>query len=229
MALTDSRELIERRYDRLAALYRPLELGFGLPRDIRRRAVAALELRPGERVLELGCGSGRNFELLAAAIRPRGALLGTDLSAGMLARAGRLVERRGWRNVTLLRQDAGCLETLGVFDGVLFSLSYSVIPERRAALGRAWATLRAGGRLVIMDACLPDGRRGRWLRPLALTLSRASVLGDPSVRPWEELAELTCEVRNERLRFGIYCIAVAHKLSSAAGAPAARLAPAQAP
>jgi ubiquinone/menaquinone biosynthesis C-methylase UbiE len=220
MALTDSRELIGRRYDRLAPIYRPLELGFGLPSDIRRRAVAALALRPGERVLELGCGSGRNLEPLAAAIGPRGTILGADLSAGMLARAERLVEHRGWCNVTLLRQDAGRLEALDTFDGVLFSLSYSVIPERRVVLGRAWAALRAGGRLVIMDACLPDGRRGRWLRPLALALSRASVLGDPSVRPWEDLAELTCEVRSERLRFGIYCIAVAHKPSSAGAPPA---------
>ncbi len=211
VALTDSVEFIARRYDRLAPIYRPIELAFGLPWGLRRRAVERLELHPGERVLEIGCGSGRNLDLLTAAVGPTGAILGVDLSDGMLRRARRLVKRRGWANVTLAQRDAASLEPLISIDAVLFSLSYSVIPDRHAALAGAWAALRNGGRLVIMDACLPDGRRGRLLQPLVLAASKATVLGDPAVRPWEELAAIAPEVTTQRLQLDTYVITQAHK------------------
>lgn len=211
MALTDSIDLIGRRYDRLAPVYGLIELIFGLPPRSRRRAVAALDLRRGDRVLEIGCGSGRNLKLLTAGVGSTGQVLGVDLSAGMLARAKRLVARRRWTNVTLTRQDVAQLDVAGPFDAVLFSLSYAVIPDRHAALTRAWSDLRVGGSIVIMDACLPDGVRGRMLRPVALALSKATVLGDPAVRPWEELAELSDDVRTRRLHLGTYVIAQARK------------------
>lgn len=211
MGLTDSIEFIARRYDRLAPAYRLVELMFQLPPRIRRRAVEALDLHGGDRVLEIGCGSGRNLDLLTAAVGPSGQVLGIDVSPGMLARARRLVTRRGWNNVTLTFQDAAELDPAAPLDAVLFSLSYAVIPDRHAALTRAFTALRDGGRLVIMDACLPDGPRGHLLRPLAFALSKATVLGDPAVRPWEELAALASHVETQRLHFGTYVISRALK------------------
>lgn len=185
LGLTESNEFIARRYDRLVRGYRLVEVALGLPRSIRRRAVARLELRPGQRVGEVGCGSGRNLALLAAAVGPAGAVHGIDVSPGMLSRAARTIDRAGWGNVTVGRQDAAELNPAETPDAVLFSLSYSVIPGRRLALQRAWEALSEGGRIVIMDACLPEGRLGRLLRPAAMTVSKFSVLGDPDVRPWE--------------------------------------------
>jgi demethylmenaquinone methyltransferase/2-methoxy-6-polyprenyl-1,4-benzoquinol methylase len=213
VGLTDSIDFVRRRYDRLAPIYRLIELLFQLPPRIRRRAVEALAVRQGDRVLEVGCGSGRNLDLLTAAVGPSGWVTGIDVSAGMLGRAHRLVARRRWGNVTLAQQDAALLDPAGRVDAVLFSLSYSVIPDRRAALARAWAALRDGGRLVIMDACLPEGSRGRLLQPFARALSRATVLGDPGVRPWEELVEIAGRVEGRRLHHGTYAITRARKRS----------------
>lgn len=65
-------------------------------------------------------------------------VIAVDASEGMLAEAGKLVERHGWSNVQLLRQDASQLQLdrLDV-DAVFFSLSYSVLPEPGLALARA--------------------------------------------------------------------------------------------
>ncbi len=206
MGLSPSHEFIARRYDRLAWAYRLIELLFWLPPRFRRRAVDRLELRPGDRVLEIGCGSGRNLGLLRSAVGPTGLVEGIDISPGMLARATRLITRRGWANVSVVAKDAAKVESAECFEAVLFSLSYSVIPNRDLVLARAWGSLVKGGRLVIMDACLPEGRRGRWLRPLAVSMSRATVLGDPEIRAWEELAGLSRPVNTERNRLGNYVI-----------------------
>ena len=67
----------------------------------RRLAVAALKPARGEVVADIGCGTGRSFPLLEQNIGPDGELVGVDVCPQMLARAGALVRRRDWRNVTL--------------------------------------------------------------------------------------------------------------------------------
>jgi hypothetical protein len=63
-----------------------------------------------------------------------------------------------------------------------------------------------------MDAGLPPGRLGRFLRPLASAASRATVLGDPDSRPWEDLAALgDVEVETVRFRAGTYFVCSARR------------------
>jgi len=178
------------RYDRLAPLYGAISLAFGLRGAVRRAAVEQLALMPGDSVLEVGCGRGDNLELLRAAVGGSGRVVGTDVSAGMLARAEERSREGGWTNVQLIRQAAERLSAPGRFDAVLFALSYSVLEDRAGSLGRSWELLNDGGRLVIMDAGLPDGWIGRLLMPATRALSRATVLGDPSAQPWRDLRRI---------------------------------------
>jgi ubiquinone/menaquinone biosynthesis C-methylase UbiE len=201
---------VMRRYTRLARWYRLAEVSILFPHGMRKRAVGRLGLSLGQTVLEIGCGTGRNLPLLCRAVGPEGQVIGVDVSRGMLARAERWVKRHERRNVRLLLHDAAYLNLKCRPDAVLFSLSYSVLPERRAPLERAWRALKPGGSLVIMDAGLPPTRLGRLLRPAAEAIATAFP-GDPYSRPWDDLTRLPAEVQTEWFRRGLYFICSARK------------------
>ena len=200
---------ITARYDRLARFYRLLEPLYLIFAPARRKAVDALRLSPGDVVLEIGSGTGRNLQYLAREVGSAGTIIGVDASPGMLAQAKLLVDARAWDNVELIEQDAEQLTIDRDLDGVLFSLSYSVIPNPVRAIELSWARLRPGGRLVVMDAGLPDNRLGRllgsvskfhlWLTP-----------GDPYTHPWDDLQGYGT-VETEHFLLGIYFVCAVTK------------------
>jgi ubiquinone/menaquinone biosynthesis C-methylase UbiE len=194
----------------MARWYRLAEPAVALPPGLRRKAVARLELRPGDTVLEVGCGTGRNLRLLREAVGPSGQVIGVDASSGMLARARRLAAKRGWANVRLMHHDAANLILDGEIDGALFSLSYSVLPDRAAVLSNVWGMMRSDGRLVVMDAGLPASRLGRMLTGFGELVARVFP-GDPYSRPWEDLVRLSPAVTTERFQFGTYFICAVNK------------------
>lgn len=204
---------VRQRFNRLAPLYPLLEL-FGLPRGMRAATVRHLDPQPGERILEVGCGTGRNFPLLIEAIGPHGHLYGVDFAEQMLMRARALCTKRGWRNVTLLESDATQYSLPESVDAALFSLSYATMAQHRAALRHAWSWLRLGGRLVVMDAKIPAGVWGKLVGPAMYWISRASVLGNPDERPWEHLRALTAQVELHEMALGTYYVCKGTKPSS---------------
>jgi ubiquinone/menaquinone biosynthesis C-methylase UbiE len=198
-----------RRYDRVARVYAWLEPLYLIFPPARRRAVVALGLRPGDAVLEVGAGTGRNFRYLVEAVGPGGRVIGVDPSPGMLAEARRLVEREGWGNVELVEGDAAELRLDREVDGALFSLSYSAIPEPRPSLARAWEALRPAGRVVVLDAGFTDSRALRLLDPVARLLVKLGP-GDPYSDPWPDLAAYG-EVWTRRFLFGFFYVSVVRK------------------
>jgi len=193
-----------RQYDRVARFYSALEPLYLIFPPARRRAVAALKLKPGDTVLEIGAGTGRNFPYLVEAVGPSGTIVAVDASQGMLAEARRLIERRGWSNVELLYQDATQLTVEGDVAGVLFSLSYSAMPEPRPALARAWEQLRPGGRVVVMDMGFTHSRWHRLLDPIAHLLLKLGP-GDPYSDPWRDLVAYGA-VETERFLANFYYV-----------------------
>jgi demethylmenaquinone methyltransferase/2-methoxy-6-polyprenyl-1,4-benzoquinol methylase len=163
---------------------------FFLPPNLRKQAVHHLTLSRGDSVLEIGCGTGRNFPHLYDAVGPTGKIYGIDISPGMLEKAKELREINHWHNIELAQCDAGEYTAPEQLDGILFSLSYNTMPHHRAVLQRAWDQLRPGGHLVIMDAKLPPGLGGRLILPFSLWLMKRTMLGNPLIRPWEELAAI---------------------------------------
>jgi len=172
---------IARRYDRFAGLIGLFDLLLFLPQHLRGRAVARLNLKPGERVLEIGCGTGRNFPFLREAVGPTGTVYGVDLSSGMLRRARERCQREGWTNVELTQCDAIEYIPCEPLDGIIFGLCYNTMPHHLAVLRHAWKHLRPGGRIVIMDGKLPYGRGGKLALPFGLWLMKHTLLGNPLI------------------------------------------------
>jgi demethylmenaquinone methyltransferase/2-methoxy-6-polyprenyl-1,4-benzoquinol methylase len=195
---------VRQRYNRLARRYDLIDLAFFVRTDIRKQAVDRLSLKAGDRVLEIGCGTGKNLALLRAGVGPRGHVYGVDLSDGMLQVAEDTRRRNGRTNVTLVRSDIADYAPPEPVQGVLFSLSYNTMPHHRQVLRQTWEHLASGGNLVVMDAKLPAGRFGGMILPFILWAMRASVLSNPFVRPWEELRTLTDDLEMEQHLFSYY-------------------------
>jgi ubiquinone/menaquinone biosynthesis C-methylase UbiE len=199
-------EFIARRYDHLANLIVLFEWLLFVPAQFRRSAVKALELKRGDRVLEIGCGTGRNLQNLREAVGPRGHVYGVDLSDGMLNKARRIVARHGWKNVTLVHSDAVDYQAPEPLDAVLFGFSYNTIPHHLAVLDHALAQLRLGGQLCVMDAKLPPGRLGKIILPLSVWLMQRTLLGNPYIHPWEHVAQTTRQFQIKHYRLSSYYI-----------------------
>lgn len=117
--------------------------------------------RPSLSLLELGCGAGANLIPIAATY-PEGRFVGVESSGDLLARAARMAEGSGVRNVTLVEADPGALSgSLGRFDAVIACGRYSrSAPEARDALMQALALNLAPDGIAYLDF---DTLPGGWL------------------------------------------------------------------
>lgn len=203
--------VVSQRYDRLAGHIPFFEWLLFLPRGLRKQTVDCLDLKAGDRVLEVGCGTGRNFPYLSKAVGLSGRVYGVDLSAGMLHQLELERQRHGWNNVSLTQGDAADFVAPEPLDGVLFSLSFNTMPHHTEVLRQAWSQLRPGGRLVIMDAKLPNGLFGRLVLPFSLWLMKRTLLGNPYIRPWENLKQVAGTFEMEEFLLGSYYICRAVK------------------
>lgn len=148
---------------------------FGREARIRRRAVEALDLTSGDRVLDLGSGTGTAFEPLRERVGSEGTVVGVDASTGMTRRAAERVRERGWTNVHVVRGDATRLPLSDrSFDAVHAAMSLSAMPDPVAAVAAAHDVLRPGGRLAVLDAQPFQHWPMKLLNPVLVPLFRAT-------------------------------------------------------
>lgn len=194
------------RYDVTANLYYLI----GFPETAyRQAAVRALDLRPGDTVVEIGCGTGRNFAGIEQAIGPAGRLVGVDLTDAMLERARERVRREGWGNVDLVHQDAAAFRFPPGTAGVLSTFALTLVPGFDGVIGAAATALTSGRRMVVLDLKRPPRvptaavHLLTWLtRPFGVTLDLADR------HPWESMARHLRLVSFEELYFGFAYLAV---------------------
>ena len=118
-----------------------------LHNEVLRQACA---IRPDERVLDIGCGTGQTTRNAARAA-PDGSALGIDTSAAMIARARELARTVGLRNVLFECGDAQIWPLASQhFDIAISRFGTMFFADPVAAFGNVRQSLKAGGRLVMM-------------------------------------------------------------------------------
>ena len=183
----------------------------GRAKTIRSRAVRKMELKRGDKALEVACGSGRNFPYIIDAVGKDGFILGFDYSQEMLDAAKELSKQNEWGNIRLIQGDAAQLKIAeNNFDGVVSVLGISAIPDWEKALGKCRDVLRFGGKLVVCDARLFTGFL-KFLNPLVKVIYSKFAAWDPSKNIPEKMKEIFGNVEVENLNFGTFFIAVAVK------------------
>ena len=138
-------------YNKIARVYDLLAEHSEQP--MREIAMKMLASAPGERLLEIGFGTGHILVELAQAVGPTGKVSGIDLSENMLAQARELLEQENLANrVTLVCGDAEDLPyPPDSFDGIFmcFTLELFDTPEIPRVLAQCKRALRPGGRIVV--------------------------------------------------------------------------------
>ncbi len=183
----------------------------GRAKTIRSRAVKKLGVKQSNKVLEVACGSGRNFKYIIKAIGKSGFLFGFDYSQEMLDAAQNLSRSNNWTNIKLVQGDAAQLKISEKnFDGVLSVLGISAVPDWEKALKRSYAVLRPNGKLVVCDARLFTGFL-KILNPLVKLIYSKFAAWDPSKNIPEKMKEIFGNIEVENLNLGTFFIAVAVK------------------
>ncbi|MEZ5071281.1 MAG: class I SAM-dependent methyltransferase [Bacteroidales bacterium] len=139
--------LIARHYDRIMNF-----ISFGKYDNFLQRAFRDMEIREWDRILDLGCGSGKNAGIMAGYIGAEGRITGVDLSPVMEKQFRR--KHRDDDRMTFVRNRIDePLDLDQQFDKVLISFVIHGFPHevREAILKNAYAHLAPGGRLYILD------------------------------------------------------------------------------
>jgi demethylmenaquinone methyltransferase/2-methoxy-6-polyprenyl-1,4-benzoquinol methylase len=201
---------VQRRYRRLARIYDWLVAP--TTARLRREAVARLSLRPGDSVLDLGCGTGLSLPLLVEAVGAEGRVVGAELSPEMLARARQKVEAAGWANVTLVQTNAEELDLGEQFDGILAYYTHDIMTSP-VAVERAAAHLKPGDRFVAGGAKWATG----WGAPANVVMAPLSLPFvtnrnlEAARHPWANLERLIGRLEISEQLFGTSYLAMGVK------------------
>ncbi len=187
-------------------------------RGLRRRAVELLELREGQIVLDVACGTGLSFGAIEHRIGPEGRLIGIDLSPDMLAKARERADRQGWRNVTLVEAPVEKAEIPVQADAALSVLTHDVMRSPRA-LENVLAHVRPGGGVVMAGA---KWAGPWWAAPVNLVVWLAArpyvTTFEGFERPWDHLDRLVPDLSVQSVGFGGAYVASGTVPAGASGA-----------
>ena len=188
-------DFVEAVYEKLAKVY---DLTFGPTlHPGRLQAIQRMCIQPGERVLEVGVGTGINLSLY-----PRQAMVtGIDFSVSMLEKARDRVARKGLRNMRLLQMDAADLKfSDDSFDIVYAPYLISVVPDPVRVAREMRRVCRPGGRIIFLNHFLSPNpllsRAERMISPFTIHIGFKADLDLPAFLAQSDLQPVSIEKVN---------------------------------
>lgn len=139
--------------------------------ESRKRAIELLDLKPGQTLIDVACGTGANFKHIQA-LNIDLDIYGTDFSEGMLKKGQATIDKNNWKNISLFQADARKLTPVFIkekvnqdlrFDRVLCVLGLSVILDWEQVLDTMLDLLKENGRIVIVDVFAQKRTFNTWL------------------------------------------------------------------
>ena len=210
--MSDAALLMDKMYRRQRHIYDLSRKYYLIGRD---EAIARLEPRPGDGVLEIGCGTGRNL-VKAARAYPGARFYGLDVSREMLDTAAASIARAGLSSwIAITQADAANFDPEALFgrrqfERVMISYALSMIPPWREALAKALDVVAPGGSLHLVDfgdcAGLPGAFKiglRRWLA--AFDVTPRDDLSD-ALEALSQERGLTCETRRWRRAYAVLAV-----------------------
>ncbi len=186
---------VEAVYDKLAKVY---DLTFGPTlHPGRLQAIKRMNIQPGERVLEVGVGTGINLDLYPRAA----AITGIDYTASMLEKARERAAKLVGMPVRLLQMDAADLKFAdSSFDIVYAPYLISVVPDPIKVAQEMHRVCRPGGRVIILNHFLSPNvllsRIERWISPATIHIGFKSDLDLPAFLAQADLKPVSIEKVN---------------------------------
>jgi demethylmenaquinone methyltransferase/2-methoxy-6-polyprenyl-1,4-benzoquinol methylase len=193
----------------LIRLTRPFpDFDFSFIKPVRQKAVKLLNLKPGSRVLDVGCGPGGSFPYLVHAVGSSGKVVGVEISAEISVNARKRMAKNNWENVEVIEAAAEDVGLSGMFDGLIMFGAPDVYASE-AALENIFPHLKKGARVAAFGAKFSSNRLGGILNPVLRTLYKLSFSTTPSLnyKPWEMLAKRVEKLEVEEYFFGTMFLA----------------------
>ena len=182
-------------YDKIAKVY---DFTFGPTlHPGRLRAIDRMDIQPGERVLEVGVGTGINLSLYP----DNCSVTGIDFSESMLEIARERAARKDIRNVRLVQMDAADLKFAdNSFDIVYAPYLISVVPDPVRVAGEMRRVCRPGGRVILLNHFLSPNlilsRIERMISPFTIHIGFKADLDMPAFLTQAEMQPQSIEKVN---------------------------------
>ncbi|MFA6086240.1 methyltransferase domain-containing protein [Mucilaginibacter sp.] len=201
----------------LIRLTRPFpDFDFFFIKPLRKKATGLLMLKPGDRVIDMGCGMGGSFPYLVNAVGPTGEVVGVEISPDVIINAKKRIALNNWTNIIVVEAPAQTVGLTGMFNGLLmFGAPDAYASEE--ALENIIPYLKDNSCVVIFGAKGANNFIGKILNPiLNKVFSKLTFATTPgmSAEPWQILSKYVNNITIKEYFFGWMFLASGSVISS---------------
>jgi ubiquinone/menaquinone biosynthesis C-methylase UbiE len=200
---TPNRSAALRQYRSRARIY---DLELLLFEPIRQQAIDRLGLKKGDRVLDVGCGTGLSFTALEGLVGPTGSIVGIEQSPEMLERARARAEENNWKNVELISASVEEAAIPIAADAALFHFTHDIMRTPKA-VANVVSHLKPGARVIAAGLKWAPVRT----MPLNLFVWNAALRSTSTLeglaRPWNHLEAILQGLEVEQMLGGTVYVA----------------------